>query len=191
MKRLALSFVLSIPLLASAQVADNAKTVPTTKLEAFSARTGIVLVKGFTELGKIPGIGGLLTISAREFRDASNPKLTVYGVAFEVKETGRLERENTSFIDEEEIDSLLKGLDYLQKINRTVTTFGTFEAEYRTKGDLEIAVFSSSRDESIGLAVTSGRIGKTRAYLKLGDIERIRGLLDEARKRIAAAKAAR
>jgi NaMN:DMB phosphoribosyltransferase len=76
MKILVLSFALSIPLLAYAQTAENAKALPSTKLEAFSARTGIVLVKGFTELGRISGIGGQVTISAREFRDASNQKLT-------------------------------------------------------------------------------------------------------------------
>jgi hypothetical protein len=115
----------------------------------------------------------------------------VYGVAFNVKESGRLERENTSFIDEDEIDSLLKGLDYIQKINRSVTTFGNFEAESRTKGDFEIAVFSSSGDQGIGLAVSSGRIGKTTTYLKVSDIERIRTLLDGAKKSIATARAAR
>jgi hypothetical protein len=191
MKSLVLSFVLAFPAIAAAQNLDSPKPAPSTKLEAFSARTGIVVVKGYTELGKISGVGGVLTISVREFRDASNPKIAMYGVAFEVKETSRLERQNTSFIDEDEIDSLVKGLDYVQKINRSVTTLGNFEAEYRTKGDLEVSVFSTTRDEGIGLAITSGRIGKTVVYPKISDIERIRSLLDEAKKAITAAKSGR
>ena len=188
MRKILLATILTIPLIAVAQEqADATKVPPATKLEAFSARTGIVLVKGFTNLGTVNGMGRV-SIDVREFRDASNPKSAQYGVAFEVKDSGRLERENTSYIDEDEIDSLIRGLDYISKIDRSVTTFGNFEAQYRTKGDLSLVVFSGSGGE-ISLAVSSGRIGRTRAFLKLADIEQIRTLLGEAKKAIASAKA--
>lgn len=188
MRKILLATILTIPLIAVAQEqADATKVPPATKLEAFSARTGIVLVKGFTNLGTVNGMGRV-SIDVREFRDASNPKSAQYGVAFEVKESGILERENTSYIDEDEIDSLIRGLDYISKIDRSVTTFGNFEAQYRTKGDLSLVVFSGSGGE-ISLAVSSGRIGRTRAFLKLADIEQIRTLLGEAKKAIASAKA--
>ena len=188
MRKILLATILTIPLIAVAQEqADATKVPPATKLEAFSARTGIVLVNGFTKLGTVNGMGRV-SIDVREFRDASNPKSAQYGVAFEVKESGRLERENTSYIDEDEIDSLIRGLDYISKIDRSVTTFGNFEAQYRTKGDLSLVVFSGSGGE-ISLAVSSGRIGRTRAFLKLADIEQIRTLLGEAKKAIASAKA--
>jgi hypothetical protein len=188
MRKILLATFLSIPLIAFAQEqAEVSKAPPTTKLEAFSARTGIVLVKGFTTLGTVNGMGRV-SIDVREFRDASNPKSAQYGVAFEVKTSGRLERENTSFIDEDEIDSLVRGLDYISKIDRSVTTFGNFEAQYRTKGDLSLVVFSGGGGE-ISLAVSSGRIGKTTAFLKLADVEQIRSLLGEAKKAIASAKA--
>ena len=188
MRKILLATILTIPLIAVAQEqADATKVPPATKLEAFSARTGIVLVKGFTNLGTVNGMGRV-SIDVREFRDASNPKSAQYGVAFEVKESGRLERENTSYIDEDEIDSLIRGLDYISKIDRSVTTFGNFEAQYRTKGDLSLVVFSGSGGE-ISLAVSSGRIGRTRAFLKLADIEQIRTLLGEAKKATASAKA--
>lgn len=188
MQKILLATVLSLPFFAFSQEQGEApKTAPATKLEAFSARTGIVLVKGYTTLGTVNGMGRV-SIDVREFRDASNPKSAQYGVAFEVKESGRLERENTSFIDEDEIDSLIRGLDYISKIDRSVTTFGNFEAHYRTKGDLSLVVFSG-RGGEISLAVSSGRIGRTQAFLKLADIEQIRSLLGEAKKSIASAKA--
>jgi len=187
MRHLLLVTILALPLLTHAQEQpEAAKQPPATKLEAFSARTGIVLLKGYSTLGTVNGMGRV-SIDAREFRDASNPKSAQYGVAFEVKESGRLERENTSFIDEDEIDSLIRGLDYISKIERNVTTFGNFEAQYRTKGDLSMTVFSG-RGGEISLAVSSGRIGKTTAFLKLADAERIRSLLGEAKKAIATAK---
>lgn len=183
-----ITYLLLATTFASAQDAtEAAKQPPATKLEAFSARTGIVLVKGFSNVGMVPGMGRV-SIDAREFRDASNPKSAQYGVAVEVKEAGRLERENTSYIDEDEIDSLIRGLEYISKIDRSVTAFSNFEAHYRTKGDLSMIVFSN-RGGEVSLAVTSGRIGKTSAYLKLSDAEIIRNLLGEAKKAIAAAKA--
>lgn len=187
MQKIILATLLTFPLICfSQEQVDGNKTPPATKLEAFSARTGIVLVKGYTSLGTVNGMGRV-SIDVREFRDASNPKSAQYGVAFEVKESGRLERENTSFIDEDEIDSLIRGLDYIGKIERSVTAFGNFEAHYKTKGDLSFVVFSG-RGGEISFAVSSGRIGKTQAYLKISDIEQIRSLLDQAKKAIASAK---
>jgi len=179
---------LAIPLLSHAQEKADQPTAPATKLEAFSARTGTVVIKGYSALGSVSGGLGSVSIDVREFRDGHNPKSVQYGVAFEVKESGRLERENTSFIDEDEIDSLIRGSDYISKIGSNVTPFKEFEAHYKTKGDLSLIVFSGRGGET-SFAVTSGRIGKTRAFLKLADIERIRSLLDEAKNQIASAKA--
>ncbi|KAB8060473.1 hypothetical protein [Janthinobacterium violaceinigrum] len=189
MRHLLSATLLVFPLLVNAQdPADATKAQPATKLESFSARTGIVIVKGYSTIGVVNGLGRV-SIDVREFRDASNPKSAQYGVSFEVKESGRLERENTSFIDEDEIDSLIRGLDYISKIERNVTTLGNFEAQYKTKGDLSMTVFSGSGGE-ISLAVSSGRIGKASAYLKLADAEKIRTFLSEAKSVISKAKAA-
>lgn len=165
---------------------DANKVVPSTKLEAFSARTGIVVIKAYSTLGVVNGLGRV-SIDAREFRDASNPKQAQYGVAFEVKESGRLERENTSFVDEDEIDSLIRGLEYISKIDKNVTTLTNFEAQFRTKGELSMTVFSG-RGGEISLAIASGRIGKTNAFLKLSDAEQIKQFLVQAKSVIATAK---
>lgn len=185
MRKILLATLLTIPFIAAAQEqADATKAPPATKLEAFSARTGIVLVKGLTYLGEIDGDISRVSIDVREFRDASNPKSAQYGVAFTVKEFGRLKRENTSYIDEDEIDSLIRGLDYISKIDRSVTTFRNVEAHYRTKGDLSLVVGGE-----VGLVVSSGRIERTSALLKLADTDKIRASLGEAKKAIAFAKA--
>lgn len=166
------------------QAIDIAK--PTTKNEAFSAKTGVVMIKGMSTIGTIGGIGKLV-IDVREFRDASAPKSAQYGLAMEVKESGRLERENRSFIDEDEIESLIRGLEYISKIDSSVTSLSGFEAQYRTKGDFSITTYSD-RSGGIGLAVSSGRIGKTTAFLKLSDAEVIKSHLIAAQKVIASAK---
>jgi hypothetical protein len=194
----ALLAALATPAVAQQQAADPAaqqRADPSTKIEAFSAKTGVVMIKGFSTVGQVRG-QGIVSVDAREFRDASSPKTGVYGVAIEVKESGRLERASRSFIDQDEIDSLVSGINYISKISKSVTIMKDFEAQYRTKGDFSITVFSDSStvfsDSSVGLgvAVASGRIGKTSAFLKLGDLDQLKVLILEAKKAIEEAKVA-
>ena len=150
--------------MAAAQEQGEQPKPPATKLEAFQARTGVVLIRGYTEIGTIGGRSSTVTVTAREFRDASNPTSRATGIAIEVKEVGRLERQNTSFVDADEIDSLLKGIDYIAKIGKDITKHENFEVDYRTKGDLRIGVFNSGRSGNIHAVIASGRIGRTSAF---------------------------
>jgi hypothetical protein len=150
MRYLAAASLALAPLLAIAQEQEPPK--PATKLEAFQANTGIVIVRGYTTVGTLRGLGGNVTVDAREFRDAANPAKRVMGISISVKETTRLERENTSFIDADEIESLLQGLDYIGKAGKQITPFDNFEAEYRTKGDFGVTVFNDSNGQ-LSLAI--------------------------------------
>jgi hypothetical protein len=163
---------------------EQAAPKPATKLEAFQAKTGTVVIRGYTTVGKVSGLGGDVTVDAREFKDGSNPNTPrVTGISVNVKETGRLERENTSFIDADEVDSLLKGIDYIDKITKDVTSLDLFEAEYRTKGDLRITVFNDPRG-GLSVAVSSGQISRTSAYLKMSQLDTFRSLIVAAKSKI-------
>jgi hypothetical protein len=178
----ALWFLILTGPMAMAQEQGEQQRPPATKLEAFQARTGVVLIRGYTTVGSIRGMGAtVVSVDAREFRDAANPNSRATGISIEVKESGRLERENTSFVDSEEIDALLKGIEYIAKIGKDVTKLENFEADYRTKGDLRIGVFSAAGGK-VSAVVASGRIGRTRAFIELKQ-------LDELRRLIVAAKA--
>jgi hypothetical protein len=155
---------------------------PATKLEAFQARTGIVVIRGYTTVGSISGLGSTVTVDAREFRDASNPKSRETGVSILVKEHGRLERENRSFVDGDEIDSLLRGIDYITKLRDDVTRLEHFEADYRTKGDLRITVYNDTNGK-IKAAISSGRIGQTQAFVELSGLEAFRRLVVAAKEK--------
>jgi len=191
MRVLALLVLLSMSQFVSAQEQSELASVvqPATKLEAFSATTGVVVVKGYTTIGSVGGWKGLVTVDAREFRDANNPSSAKYGVAITVKEPGGLQRENTSFIDEDEIDSLLQGLDYIIKIDASATSLESFEASYTTKGDLSVAAFATKGDD-VNFAASSGRIGRVTAFLKLADATELRQFLAQAKEAIGAAKLA-
>jgi len=151
-----------------------------TKLEAFQARTGAVIVMGFSEVGTVQGkYGTSATVESREFTDASTGKKE-YGITVEVKKEGTMESENTSYIDYDEVDSLIKGIDYISRADASVTKLKHFEADYRTKGDLEISTFSSGSGE-IQAAVASGTIGGTRAFLSISKLGEFRNLIVNAK----------
>jgi hypothetical protein len=157
---------------------------PATKLEAFQARTGVVVIRGYTSVGTVHGrFGSIVTVDAREFRDASNPKSRVAGISISVKAFRPLERENTSFVDAEEIDSLLKGIEYITKIGRDVTSLQKFEADYRTKGNLRITVFDNEKGE-ISASIESGPVGPTTAFIDLLELEAFRKLILEAKSKL-------
>jgi hypothetical protein len=166
------------------QQKDSQAAPPATKLEAFSAKTGVVIIRGYTKVGSVNGLGNV-TIDAREFRDAANVKQRVTGLSIEVKESGRLERESISFVDYDEIDSLVQGIEYISRIDSGITQMKSFEAEYKTKGDFSITTFSSNN--GISVAVSSGRFSKVAAYLKISDLAQLRTLLQNGKAAIDSA----
>ena len=134
-------------------------------------------IRGYSEVGTLHGMGGDVAVDAREFRDGSNPNSPkTTGISITIKEAGGLERENTSYIDIDEIDSLVKGIEYISKVGKDVTLLDQFEVDYRTKGDLRITVFNSSKGE-ISASVSSGTIGRANAFIKLVELDKLRDLI--------------
>lgn len=162
---------------------------PATKIEAFSAKTGIVIIKGYSTVSRIYGQGEV-KVDAREVRDASNPGLAVYGLEIEVKESGRLERVSRSFIDLDEVDSLVRGLDYISKVTSAVTPLKNFEAQYRTKDDLAVTVYTGPAGQ-LSLAVESGRVVRVSAFFDLVNLERLKNHIVEAKRILESARASK
>lgn len=188
MKRLVLIplFGLVVTSQALAQQEHRAPT-PKTKLEAFEAQSGAVVIRGFSKIGELRGIfGGAVTVESKEFMNATTAKRE-FGVTLEVKETSRLERNNTSYVDYDEIPSLLRGIDYIAKVDKSITKLDNFQADYRTKDDLRVSTFSMGSGEVMA-AVTSGTIGATSVRLKIADLGKLRELIASALARLDAIK---
>jgi hypothetical protein len=175
--------VFSSPAVGQEQVETELE--PRTKLEAFQARKGMVIIKGFSRIGVAPGLDGTsIEVESREFRDAGSSSRE-YGITIEVREAGNTGRRSLSYIDYEELDPLLKGLEYLSKIDNSVTQLTRFEADYRTKGDLVVSV-SSGRGGVITLAISGGGFRPATSFFRLEDLKVIRGLIIEAKNQLDA-----
>lgn len=183
--------LLAVSLFALPMCAQQSKTeapTPKTKLEAFEAQVGSVIIRGFSTIGSVSGeYGTSVTVESREYTNATSGKKE-YGVVIEVREGGRLERESSSHIDYDEIDSLVRGIDYVAKITPDVTRMENFQADYRTKGDLRISTYST--DGAVQAGVASGTIGGASAFLSLANLVQLRELLVQAKSKIETARSA-
>jgi hypothetical protein len=169
----------------AAQEPVETELEPRTKLEAFQARTGIVIIKGFSRIGLAAGLDGTsIEVENREFRDAGS-NAREYGITVEVREAGNAGRRSLSYIDYDEIDPLLKGLEYLSKIDNSVTQLNRFEADYRTRGDLLVTA-ASSRGGGVTLVISSGHFRRATSLFRLEDLKVIRGLIIEAKNQLDA-----
>jgi hypothetical protein len=170
---------------ANAQQPEQGDSSPKTKLEAFQIQTGTVVIKGYTEMGRV-GAMGAIEVSAMEFTDATTSKKQ-QGVLIEIKEAGRLDNESRSFIDYDEVDSLLSGLDYISKATNDVTKLLQFEATYKTKDNFSATTFNNTSGK-INAAVSSGRIRPAKAFLSLEKLSELRGLIAQAKQKLESVK---
>ena len=156
-----------------------------TQLEAFEKQTGAVIIKGFLTLGVVSGRGDI-SLDCMEITNVS-AGIRQFGIVIEVKEGGRLERSDRSFIDYDEIDSLVKGIDYISKVTSKATNLQDFEAIYKTKGDLTVVLFSSSSGKTEA-AVKSGYIGAVTAFISVDKLAELRALIMQAKQKLDSIK---
>jgi hypothetical protein len=180
---LLLSLLSTLSIFVQAQEAAPTPPEPKTRLEAFQAKTGSVIIKGYTFIGSVHVQSGSIRVVANEFRDAASGS-RAYGITINVKEAARPDRDNISFIDYDEIDSLVKGIDYVGRMNRTVISLTDFEATFRTRGDLEITTFS--RGEQVNGSVISGDVIQSTVFVSIDDLQKLRQLVIEAKTKLDA-----
>jgi len=155
---------------------------PRTKLEAIEWRYERVLVKGFSQMASINTRGVEVRVDAVELKDTDAATRAI-GLVVALRGPGENPRENRSLVDYDEIDRLLKGLDTVAKVNESITKLASFEARYRTLGDLEINVFRQSRSGTAA-SLTAGICDRVTALLTLDELDRFKAHIVEAKTRL-------
>jgi hypothetical protein len=155
---------------------------PRTKLEAIEWRYERVLVKGFSQMASINTRGVEVRVDAVELKDTDAATRAI-GLVVALRGAGENPRENRSLVDYDEIDRLLKGLDTVAKVNESITKLASFEARYRTLGDLEINVFRQSRSGTAA-SLTAGICDRVTALLTLDELDRFKAHIVEAKTRL-------
>ena len=159
---------------------------PRTKLEAVESRYEKILLKGFSSIANLNVRGVLVRLDAVEMKDSASP-LRAMGIVISLRffpAENQPQRENRSYIDYEEIDSLLKAMESVARVNESVTKLASFEARYRTVGDFEVIVFRQGRASGTAASLSSGICDKVTALLTLDELETLRAHIVEAKARL-------
>jgi hypothetical protein len=113
---------------------------PKTHLQAAAEQKGALIIGGYTDVGTVQREdGGSIRITAAEFTNTATSTREYGLLVFIHQQADGVARDTRSFIDADEVDSLLSALDGMSKLDRTTTTLNDFDARFRTRGDLEIA----------------------------------------------------
>jgi len=159
---------------------------PRTNLEMIDRLQGSVIIKGFTRISTVEIRG--IRVDAVEMRQLGG-NWRFKGVVVSLREAqpvgdnrSRTE-ESRAFIDYEEIDPLLNAIDVMSRVDETATKLVGFEARYRTKGDLELAVFRQTRSGNAVL-MTTGICDRVTGTLSLDDFAKVKAMLQEAKGRL-------
>ena len=159
---------------------------PRTKLEAVESRYEKILLKGFSSIANLTVRGVMIRLDAVEMKDSASP-LRAMGIVISLRffpTENQPPVDNRSYIDYEEIDSLLKAMESVARVNESVTKLASFEARYRTVGDFEVIVFRQGRASGTAASISSGICNKVTALLTLDELETLRAHIVEAKARL-------
>ena len=187
-------FLLS--LVGGAAHAQRARPTPTpdpydeylTKMELLLEKTGTVVVKGSTVVGTLNnGVRGTATFTSWELIDTQAGR-ALYGISIVIADPNRPDAgEEVAYVDYDELDALIKGVDYLIKLENSATKLQRFEAQYKTQGGLAIFRFNTSGGYGTAVSVEGVRgprlVLRPTGLVEFRDmVESAKTIIDEARK---------
>lgn len=180
--------LLALPLLllsAVACAAQEPQASPTpeeflTRLETLMSETGAVIVKGYTRVGSMNGSRGVAYFTAWEVTDARTGRKEL-GVGVEISDTtpNRRDFEERAYIDYDELDPLLKGIDYIMRLDDKATKLARYEAQYQTRGGLVLVTFNTPSGYATAISTGGGR--RPRFVLRPTGLAEFRNLLESAK----------
>jgi hypothetical protein len=144
------------------------------------SETGAVIVKGYTRVGSMSGSRGAASFTAWEVIDARSGRRE-QGVGVEISEStaNRPDLEERAYIDYDEIAPLLKGIDYIMKLDDKVTKLSRYEAQYQTRGGLVLVTFNTPGGYAVAISTGGGR--RPRFVLRPTGLAEFKNLLESAK----------
>lgn len=120
---------------------DTASRKPQTKIEQMALKEGAVIKKEFHDLGNINGVQvDLLTVTEVN----GDQSITLKGVKFSTYSSlGSSSYERSSYIDADEINGVLKFVDFVRQINIMPEVYT--EYVYNSKGDFKAATYTAKK----------------------------------------------
>ena len=162
-----------------AQITTN---LPPTEIQNFELQNDTVIVKGFGDIGSVAVDGANISVRCKESDNVTaNTKMYGISVALESNQT-----RNVFVVDDDELDALIRGLDFLGKISYDVTTMPAFDASFTTRSGLRLAAHSERREGTIQLYLQFGQVA--RIPVTPTQFEQFQSLIIQAKKSLDVTK---
>jgi hypothetical protein len=116
-----------------------------TEIGLFESQTGVVIVKGFGQVGSIATGGAVISVRCKETSSAATGHKD-YGMAVVIEANQWRE---FAIVDYDELDGLLNGMDYLGKMTYNVTSLPGFEGTFTTKSGLQLIAHGDKQQGGI------------------------------------------
>jgi hypothetical protein len=137
--------------------AQSQTNAPATQIENFELQTDAIIIKGFGEIGSVSTEGGAVSVRCKESNNVTiNQKM--YGISVALTEA---QARGALVVDYDELEGMIRALDYLGKISYQVTPMPGFDAGFTTRSGLRIGAHVDHRQSAIQL------------YLQFEDTEKI------------------
>lgn len=147
-----------------------------TNSEPVHLETGIMIVEGKSKIGMIGegGVNGQVDVGCKEAINPSN--LTrQYFVCLTVQ-SQNFAASQTVDVDYSAIDSLIKGIEYLEKLDKSVTKLDSLTAEFHINDASWIGIWN-------GGSCAVG-IGNAHLFFSKSDLEKFRLLIESAKQKL-------
>ncbi len=160
---------------------------PRTKLDAFEAASGVVIVRGTADMGAVQTAAGSVSVKCKQSVETASGR-EQDGIAVTI--TMGAQVSDTTIIDYDELDGLLNGLNFLSSANWSVTALPGFDAVYTTRDGLQAAAYSSQkRPGTIGMSLKSNRVRWVRISLQPQEFALFRGMIQQSKSKLDALRA--
>jgi hypothetical protein len=166
--------------------AQTTNLAPPTMLETVEASTDQLVLKGSLLMGSVPVGGAVVTLVCKEdavVNPTDSTRVKWYGCSFGIQFNNQ--SLGRTIIDDDEMDSLLKAVEYMKNANWSVTTLPSFNLVYMTKGGLRFSVFSDNRDSKIQFLIRDSSMQKGMA-LTSDEISQLYSLLQQTKAKLDA-----
>jgi hypothetical protein len=141
--------------------AQTTNLPPATTLEAVETSANQLVLKGSFLMGSVAVQQATITLICKEddiINPSDNSRVKWYGCLFGIKINNQpLGR---TLIDADEMDSLLKAVEYMKNVTWSVTPLPSFDLIYTTKAGLRFSVFSDNRESRIQFLVRNNYMDK-------------------------------
>jgi len=159
-------FVTSLPACAQTKAPAEKPGEPQTKLEAFMAKKGKIVVKDSYDVDVVGGNMGHVELNALIVYEPGLENVRTKGLRIEVTSAGRTEIKRVSFLDMDEVEAAIKGLEYMMKLAaqwKDQSREPYTEIIFSTKGFFRVGFYHSLIKQNV--FVQSGYISETTAFL--------------------------